>query len=461
MTLLVAKAGQASAIIDSLKPGISSIFIYRLVQSYLPNNPELDLLVVARADDGGGDGLSLLVAEATEGAENLLPEQLLSEKYLSGEELCELGALLKVPIVNLCQPLQLEPVAIPKPWGQEIWYTGIEQRGLSRVTDGQHSVPLAWLIAVAPYHLMAGVGQMPNLLKILDPLPEPVYGDLYFELHEQKREVYVVTHIDRQAWHDGIGQIRYGFSAAIRDGFDRDDEFRIAYRKAVTSYRAVRRQMDALIDCFREEACVPLNEPVSAEWAKRWQQRLPADLLEQEHRLREEMNRFTHLKALRVGDVIKVPLLMPHALQHGVRTIEFQTPVYERKILSFDQKVLTQAEWDTDEAIELMSVYAPQEVELAIIDDNGPVKRELVADFADFEVQRVTLQPGAQWQLNKTLEHAVVIVVSGELGFGDVVLVNEQAAFIPAQRDDISVCNLAVGPSVLLVSQPHLHSCGC
>ncbi len=460
MTLLVAEGRRASAIIDQLEPGISTVFFYRLVQWYLPNNPELNLLVVARADDSGG-GRSLLVAEVSGGSGSLLPEHLLSGKCLSPEEISELGVLLQAPIVNLCQPLRLESVAIPKPWGQEIWYTGIEQRGLSRVTDGQYSVPLAWLIAVAPYHLMGAVGQMPNLLKILDPVSEPVYGDLYFELHEQKREVYVVTHVDRQAWQDGIGRIRYGFSRAMRDGFGSDDGFRIAYREAVMSYREVRRQIDTLIDCLREEAGVPLNEPVSTARAKRWLQRLPADLLEEEQRLREAMNRFTHLKPLQVGDVVKVPLLTPHALQHGVRTIEFQTPVYERKILSFGQKVLTQAEWDTDAAIELMSVHVPQDEALAIIDENSSVRRELVADFEDFEVQRVTLQQGAQWQLDRTQEHAVVIVVSGELGFGDVAVANEQAVFIPAQCDHISLCNLAVGPSVLLVSQPRLNNCGC
>src|SRR5690625_7657891 len=44
------------------------------------------------------------------------------------------------------------------------------------------------------------------------PLPVEVVGDLYFELHEEKREVYVVTSIDPQAWPEGIGAIRYGRS---------------------------------------------------------------------------------------------------------------------------------------------------------------------------------------------------------------------------------------------------------
>ena len=71
----------------------------------------------------------------------------------------------------------------------------------------------------------------------------------------------------------------------------------------------------------------------------------------EEKNLRQEMNSFTSMHTLRVGDVISIPTYTPHALQHGVRAIEFQTPHYERQILSFAQKVLTQSDWDTESAI--------------------------------------------------------------------------------------------------------------
>ena len=92
-----------------------------------------------------------------------------------------------LPVLNLSAPLLLQTVSISKPWGREIWYTGIEERGVSRVTDGLFSAPLSWVLSVAPEHLVANCERQINLLKILDPLAEEVYGDLYFELHEEKQ----------------------------------------------------------------------------------------------------------------------------------------------------------------------------------------------------------------------------------------------------------------------------------
>ena len=43
--------------------------------------------------------------------------------------ICALG----FPLFDLNAPIPLQPIAIPKPWGQEIWYTGIEQRGVAEV----------------------------------------------------------------------------------------------------------------------------------------------------------------------------------------------------------------------------------------------------------------------------------------------------------------------------------------
>ena len=40
---------------------------------------------------------------------------------------------------------------------------------------------------------------------------------------------------------------------------------------------------------------------------------------------------------LRVGDAVTIPPRVPHSLQKGVHVIEFQTPVFERKILAAGQ----------------------------------------------------------------------------------------------------------------------------
>jgi len=98
---------------------------------------------------------------------------------------------LELPWFELGQPLRLRPLFIPKPWGREIWYTGIEQRGVAAVSDGERETLLPWLLAIAPARFCHSLQRQLILLKILDPLPDAVFGDLYFELHREKREVYV------------------------------------------------------------------------------------------------------------------------------------------------------------------------------------------------------------------------------------------------------------------------------
>ncbi|RLA47602.1 MAG: hypothetical protein DRR06_02110 [Gammaproteobacteria bacterium] len=444
---------QATEILSALGKGGSTAFFYNFRQWYLPDSPQIQLLVVALADDNEHGKIWLLVAEANE------PVVAAAVNALAGVEisqaaLTDLARACQVPLVDLSQPLKLEPVSIPKPWGQEIWYTGIEQRGLSLVSDGNYAVPLAWLIGILPGYL-TGVGdQPPNLLKILDPLPDPVYGDLYFELHQEKREVYVVTHVDKEAWPDGIGGIRYGFSDEMRKRFDNDRAFRSAYRDAVKAYRGVRKQVDVLIDGMRKRDGIAPDEPVPALQAKQWHGEVPGELRETEALLREAMDSFTQLMPLQVGDVVKVPLLMPHALQHGVRTVEFQTPAYERKILSFAQKVLTQKSWDTNEAVELMILDPAEAQGLTVLEDGEAVKREQIVSFPDFAVQRITLEKDASWLLPKIESYALVIAVVGTLGFGVRKISSEQAVFVPAYCEDIEFRNLSVGPCVVLVSFP-------
>ena len=245
--------------------------------------------------------------------------------------------------IALNRPLLLAPVTVAKPWGREIWFTGIEARGQAGVYGEGGILPLPWLLEVAAPEVLGVESSALNLLKILDPLPEPVYGDLYFELHEEKREVYVVTAVDRRCWPNGVGAIRYGFDPAVRAHYPSDAAFRRAYLESVQAYEAVRDRIQAVEDSWRTEEGYGLRDPVPAATSRRWRAALPPDLRRLEAERRRIMEGFTLLRPLRVGDVVQVPLRLPHALQHGVRTVEFQTPVYERRILSFAQKVLTQA----------------------------------------------------------------------------------------------------------------------
>mgnify|MGYP001822469258 CR=1 FL=1 len=159
-------------------------------------------------------------------------------------------------IVKVGAALPLVPVYIDKPWGREIWFSGIEQRGLSGVrscaapgsaessASGTGVTPIPWLQAAMPGAALGGPGDS-GLLKILDPVPEPVIGDLYFELHQRKREVYVVTHVDAQAWPDGVGYIRYGFNPDKIAAAGSPDAFRRQYLTAVRTYERTRRELDA------------------------------------------------------------------------------------------------------------------------------------------------------------------------------------------------------------------------
>ena len=291
-------------------------------------------------------------------------------------------------------PAKLIPVSIPKPWGQEIWYSGIEARGESLVEVAGDHVALSQYLG--SLHLESIL-----LLKVLDPQPIPVLGDLYFEVHESKQEVYVVTHIEPSAWADGIGKIRFGMDQNRRNQFASDQQFRQAYLEAVVVYEKIRRDIDD-------------NQ---------------ADRTEEERLARAAMEAFTATQDLRVGDVVTVPTLTPHALQHGVRVVEFQTPVYERLIVSFAQKVLTQDQWDTAEATTQMHLDPPQKPEFELVQQGI----ERIARFADFNVWRVNPERAGDTLLPASLPYAIVMNLNGDLHIGDLTLRPEEAALVPYQ----------------------------
>jgi hypothetical protein len=368
--------------------------------------------------------------------------------------LSSIAAHLHAALLDFSQPFCLQPVHIPKPWGQEIWYTGMEVRGVSQVATETGATPLTWLLSLAQDAVL-GVGQQQlNLLKILDPLPEEVFGDLYFELHEKKREVYIVTHVDRSAWPDGVGAIRYGFSADKRKQFSDDATFVAAYQQAVRDYALIRRDIDAQLDVLRERDGFAENAPVSALQMQQWLQEVSASQKEKELVLRKTMESFTALRSLHEGDVLAVPLRTPHALQHGVRTIEFQTPVYERKILSFAQKVLTQSHWDTEEALQLAELDAPADQLFPVLCDVDGVRLEQIVQFDDFIVQRLSLEPNAIFVCKTAGSYVLLITVIGCVQCSDKALAAEQAVLVPAGMGEVSLQNLSATSSTVLLARP-------
>jgi hypothetical protein len=329
-------------------------------------------------------------------------------------------------------PLALAPAYIAKPWGREIWYTGVERRGVCAFATSGGRTPIPWLQAVLPENAAGAAGEPLVLLKILDPVPQSVTGDLYFELHETKREVYVVTHVDESAWPDGTGYIRYGFDPEQVAAAGSEQDFRGKYLVAVEAYEQVRRMLDAL----------PAG--VSASSQQRGLER----------QLRQAMNSFTHMRPLRSGDVVVVPPLLPHALQRGVRVIEFQTPVYERKILSFAQQVLTQDHWDTREALAQARLCSPPEAPFACLRQESGVRVERIVDFPDFEVRRIRLEGGASLDLEPVEDYALAMVIEGELALAVGTYRAEQALLLPrGYQGEIAAAHPAQ-PLVLLLATP-------
>ena len=139
------------------------------------------------------------------------------------------------------------------------------------------------------------------------------------------------------------------------------------------------------------------------------------------------MDAFTSMHPLEVGDVIKVPTWLPHSLQHGVRVVEFQTPTYERFIISFAQKVVTQDHWDFEHAIAKMSIDAPEAAQFESVAPGI----ERIARFADFNVWRIACDAAGEVRLPESLPYAVCMAIGGPLRVGDLDLQAEQASFIP------------------------------
>ena len=138
---------------------------------------------------------------------------------------------------------------------------------------------------------------------------------------------------------------------------------------------------------------------------------------------------------------VKVPCLTPHSLQHGVRTVEFQTPVYERLIVYFAQKVLTQNHWDTDQAISLMQVETPPAEPAPVLQKNDTVTVTRIVDFEDFEVHRVSLQPNKSWCLDRLENYVLLMTVDNGLQLDDNDLHAEQAMLVPASAVNLIMKN--------------------
>ncbi len=365
-----------------------------------------------------------------------------SDTSVTEQDFYTLAKHYSATVFDLQKAIPLHSVEIPKPWGQEIWFTGMEDRGVSGVSSnlsealpGQYlentSVPLPWLLSMAPLFTHQAVKLA--LLKILDPLPDPVLGDLYFELHSKKYEVYVVTRIDEQAWPDGKAGIRLGMNQDQRTQYSGDNEFRSSFLKAVRAYHAVRKRIDT----------EPKRIPTKAVRAE-------------EHKLRIHMQSFTAVQSLELGDTVVVQPDMPHSLLHGVRVVEFQSPVYERYIISFAQKVLTQNNWDSEQAIERMQLGAPSLPEFEAVECNDLVNVERIVRFDEFNVWQIRLQPQGIIRLTPNIPYAICMGISGQTHVAGLDILPEHACLIPQAACKLNIENTSNSTSACLIAAPGL-----
>lgn len=197
----------------------------------------------------------------------------------------------------------LRPATVRKPWGREVWYSGVEARGESAVRCGGDEVPLSRYLAAH------GRAAPIVLLKLL----RPAAGDLYMEVHETKHEVYVIDALDAARW-PRRGAMLLGVHSGRR--------------------RALGDQ--ALREALRARALAAERGQGSAAAVAALLESVP----------------------LRVGDVVDIPPGVPHSLLRGVDVVEFQTPLYERRILAATGPVVTQDGWDVADAVAALRLDA-------------------------------------------------------------------------------------------------------
>tara|TARA_A100001037_G_C15103993_1_gene615427 strand:+ start:159 stop:1400 length:1242 start_codon:yes stop_codon:yes gene_type:complete len=319
--------------------------------------------------------------------------------------------------LQLGVPMPLLEVKIDKPWGNEIWFTGMESRGETQIKTPQGPLPLSKYLALAPLTIHGG--QPIVLVKQLNPISKPLLGDLYLEAHRIKHEVYVVTNIDRSAWPSGRAKIRLGINQRLRSEYSEDQDFREDYLKAVDSYEAHTRHD------IKTEASLRRAEE-----------------------LRLNMNRFTQLQTIVEGTVVDVPPLFPHSLPHGVQVIEFQTPTYERMVIAASQPVVTQEQWDSSEAINKIHTGS-------IKVSKAPLTKKKIAPISSpfgFQTWIVTLEPNEEILFDPNLAYAITFTLSGVVDVGGLIQQNHKAIFVPRPSLPLPLKNIGDHTAYCLVS---------
>ncbi len=365
-------------------------------------------------------------------------------KIINSSSLTPIESVAKnrnVSIIQPNKPFQLEALKIPKPWGYESWYTGIEKRGVVKVLDKHGKTELPYSLNIFKKQILGDYTEDIILLKKLIPRAEDVIGDLYYEMHEKKWEVYVVTEIDKSAWPKGIAVIKAGLNpkkiSEYKKKFGNDWKINLinTFKKTTNEYEKIRLKID---NC---------NEVISS------------NLLSKESELREKTASFVGDCYVKNGDIVSFPPYLIHSLQHGIKVIEFQTPHYERLIVMFGQKVITQDMWDTNEALEKIIPNEYKPPQLKILHKSAGILLERIVDFPHFTADRLILETEMIWEEQLINKYQILIVISGEATIvnelEESISINlEEALFLPISMGKYHLKNTGDKPLICLMAKP-------
>ena len=207
------------------------------------------------------------------------------------------------------------------------------------------------------------------------------------------------------------------------------------FKTAIAEYEKTRRQIDES------------KETISSK------------LIVQEIELREKAADFVGDLSVKVGDIVSFPVFQMHSLRHGIKVIEFQTPHYERLIVMFAQKVLTQNHWDTEDALNKMLPEIYQAPQLEKLHKSAGILVERFVDFPQFTADRISLDSEQIWHDQLDGKYHLLITISGqatvipEMG-QPVILNHEDALFLPVRMGNYSLKSTGDIPLICLKAVP-------
>jgi len=251
----------------------------------------------------------------------------------------------------------------------------------------------------------------------------------------------VVTEIDKTAWPSGTGIIKAGLHPDKITEYQKihgekwSDFLLKNFKQAIAEYEMLRRQIDES------------TESISTE------------LTAQELSLREKAAAFVGDCSVRVGDIVSFPVFQLHSLQHGIKVIEFQTPHYERLIVMFSQKVLTQKHWDTADALSKILPEIYELPELERLHKSAGILAERFVDFPQFTADRISLDTNHVWNDQLNGQYHLLITISGQATVfpenGQSVIMNpEEALFLAVGMGSYRLMNTGDTPLIYLKAMP-------